>query len=72
MRHDEKSLACLQPPDLPVHQAAVPEGLVEVPAEAVEAVEEAEVEEVTNTEVGEGAEVGREAVVGGLLRGFLA
>ena len=43
-----------------------------MPTEAVEAVEEAEVEEVADAEVEKRAEVGREAVVGGLLRGFLA
>ena len=35
----------------------------EVPAEAGEAVEEAELEEVADAEVGEGAEVGRQPVV---------
>ena len=40
-------------------EAAVPEGLVEVPAEAVEAVEEAEVEEVADGEAEKRAEGGR-------------
>ena len=43
-----------------------------MPAEAGESVEEAKFEEIADAEVGEGAEVGREAVVGGLLCGFLA
>ena len=46
----------LQLADFVIDEAAVPEGLVEVPAEAVEAVEEAEVEEVADAEVGKRAE----------------
>ena len=56
MRHDEKSFVRLQLPDLPVHQTSVPQTLVEMPAEAVEAVEEAEVEEVADAEVEKRAE----------------
>ena len=44
---------------LPIYQTTIPETLVEVPAEAVEAVEEAEVEEVADAEVGKRAEGGR-------------
>ena len=51
--------ASLQLADFVVDEAAVPEALVEVPAEAVEAVEEAELEEVADAEVGNGAEGGR-------------
>ena len=47
------------PTYLLVHQASVPEGLVEVLAEAVEAVEEAEMEEVADAEVEKRAEGGR-------------
>ena len=50
------SFAGLQIADFVVDEAAVPEGLVEVPAEAVEAVEEAEVEEVADAEVEKRAE----------------
>ena len=57
------SFAGLQIADFVVDEAAVPEGLVEVPAEAGNTIEKSEFYEVTNTEVGEGAEVGREAVV---------
>ena len=46
-----------------IDQAAVPEALVEVPLPTWHTVEEAEFEEVANAVVGEGAEVGREAVV---------
>ena len=57
------SFAGLQPPYLPIHKTSVPETLPEVPHPTGVAVEEAEVEEVADAEVGEGAEVGREAVV---------
>ena len=49
------SLACLQLADFAVDEPAVPEALPEVPAEAGEAVEEAEFEEVADAEVGNGA-----------------
>jgi len=44
---------------LPIYQTTIPEALVEVPAEAGVAVEEAEVEEVAEAEVGKRAEGGR-------------
>ena len=50
----------LHPSNLPSHEAAVPEALIEVPHPASITVEEAEFEEVADAEVGEGAEVGRE------------
>ena len=48
----------LHPSNLPIHEASIPEALVEVPAEAGEAIEEAKFEEVTDAEVGEGAKLG--------------
>ena len=66
------SFAFLQPSNLPIHQPPIPQTLPKVPAEAGKTVEEAEVEKVTNAEVGKGAEVGWEAVICGLLCGFLA
>ena len=53
----------LQTGDLTVDEEAIPEALVEVPTPTGDAIEEAELEEVADAEVGEGAEVGREAVV---------
>ena len=53
----------VHPPDLPIDKPAVPEALPEVPAKAGEAVEEAELEEVADAEVGDGAEVARQFVV---------
>ena len=38
-------------PDLSIHNPPIPEALPEVPAEAVEAVEEAELEEVADAEI---------------------
>ena len=49
--------------DFAVDEAAVPEALPEMPAEAGGAVEEAELEEVADAEVGKRAEVGRKFVV---------
>ena len=45
--------------DFVVDKPAVPEALPEVPTEAGEAVEEAELEEVADAEIGDGAEVSR-------------
>ena len=46
-----------------VDEEAVPEALVEVPLPSWHPIEEAEFKEVADAEVGEGMEVGREAVV---------
>ena len=54
-----ESVARLHLPDFTINQPAVPEALPEVPAEAGEAVEEAELEEVADAEIGDGAEVSR-------------
>ena len=55
-------------PYLPVDEEAVPEALIEVPLPSWHTVEKAEFEEIADAEVGEGAEVGRETVVGALVR----
>lgn len=46
--------------DFAIDEPAVPEALPEVPAEAGEAVEEAELEEVAEAEIVDGAEIGRQ------------
>ena len=56
------SLACLQLSDFVVDEPTVPEALPEVPAEAGETVEEAELEEVADAEVGNRADVWRQLV----------
>ena len=55
-------------PYLPIHKEAIPQALVEVPTEAGESIEEAELEEVADAEVGDGAEVARQFVVFRLAR----
>lgn len=49
----------LQLGDFAVDEATVPQPLPEVPAEAGNTVEEAELEEIADAEVGKGAETGR-------------
>ena len=44
----ERSFACFKLPYLPIHEAAVPEALPEVPHPTGVAVEEAEEKEITN------------------------
>ena len=54
-------------PDFNVHNPPIPEPLPEVPTPARAAIEETELEEVTNAEVGNSAEVARQFLIFDLL-----
>ena len=60
---DPSSLCMFHLADFDVHNPPIPEPLPEVPAKACHAIKEAELEEIADAEVGNGAEVRREAVV---------
>lgn len=47
----------LHPSNFPIHEASIPEALIEVPLPSWHTIEEAEFEKVANAEVGEGAEL---------------
>ena len=48
------------PPNFPVHYPPIPQPLPEVPAPTGDAVKKAELEEVADAEIVDGAEIGRQ------------